>query len=142
MKHAEKGYEFFEHTADVGLRATGNTLPELFTYCAQGLVELMAEDSAIEPTESRTVSLNAESAESLLQAWLTELIVWFDIDRFLPSAFELETVTETALCGRVRGGRFDPARHPSGVEIKGVTRHQFRVERVNNQWQASLIFDV
>jgi SHS2 domain-containing protein len=142
MAGDERGYEFLDHTADVGLRATGGSLTELFVHCAQGLVELVAEDSVIEPTEVRSVSLRAESVEPLLQAWLTELLVWFDTDRFLPSAFELEAVTETALGGRVRGGRFDPARHTSGVEVKGVTHHQFRVERAHGGWRAQLIFDV
>ena len=40
-----KGYEFFEHTADVGLHVSGVTLEDLFVHAAQGLFELLVEDS-------------------------------------------------------------------------------------------------
>ena len=55
---------------------------------------------------------------------------------------QLETVTATELRGRVRGERFDPQRHTSGIEVKGVTRHQFRVEQVGGGFRARMIFDV
>ena len=138
----DKGYEFFEHTADVGMRAWGATLAELFIHAAQGLVALVAEDSAIRPTESRPVTLSASSIEELLQAWLTELLVWFDAEGFLPGAYDLESVNATALRGRIQGERFDPAQHTHGTEVKGITRHQFRVEQINGRWEARLIFDV
>ena len=137
-----KGYEFFEHTADVGMRAWGATLAELFAHAAQGLAALVAEDSAVQPAESRPVALSASSVEELLQAWLTELLVWFDAERFLPSVYDLESVSPTALRGSVRGERFDPARHTAGTEVKGITRHQFRVEQRGGRWEATLIFDV
>lgn len=136
------GYEFFEHTADVGMVATGETLEELLVHCAQGLVRLIAEESAVEPKESRLVELHARSAEALLREWLTQLIVWFDAERFLPSRYELSSVSATVLRGRVSGEQFDPSRHVHGVEVKGVTRHQFLVEQRGGRWHARLIFDV
>jgi len=142
MREAPQGYEFFEHTADVGMRASGTTLAELFVQCAKGWVALLAEDSRIEPSESRPVELHAASVDALLLAWLTQLIVWFDAEQFLPSEFVLTDVTEQTLRGHVQGERFDLARHTSGVEIKGVTRHEFQVARANGGWTAQLIFDV
>ena len=139
---AERGYEFFEHTADVGMRASGSSLAELFAHAGHGLVALVAEDSAIRPVETRAVRLRAASVEELLHAWLTELLVWFDTDRFLPAEYALGSVSATALEGEVRGERFDPARHTSGTEVKGVTRHQFRVQQHADRWEAQVIFDV
>jgi SHS2 domain-containing protein len=136
-----RGYEFFEHTADVGLIARGKTLTELFTHAAQGLVELIAEDSRLAPAESRTVSLTEDSVGDLLRAWLTQLLVWFDAERFVPAEYAV-TVSETAVGGTVRGERFDPSRHVCGTEVKGVTRHQFRIERTPDGWAARIIFDV
>ncbi len=142
MTQSEKGYEFFDHTADIGLRVSGATLPELFTHAARGIIELLAEDSRIALTDARPVRLTAPSVEGLLHGWLTELLFWFDSERFLPAVFDLQMVTETELRGQVRGGRFDPQRHVAGVEVKGVTRHAFSVTRVHQHWEASLILDV
>lgn len=139
---AEPGYEFFEHTADTGVRVYGKTLRDLLIHAAQSLVSLLIENSPIAVTETRPVALTASSAEGLLRAWLKELLFWFATDRFLPGEYHLETVTPTELRGRVLGERFDPARHAQGTEIKGVTYHQFRVEQTSSGWEAELIFDV
>jgi len=139
----QAGFEFLDHTADVGLRATGASLSELFVHAARGLVALLAEDSAAAPAETRSVTITAESVEDLLSAWLTDVLVWFDAERFLPAAFRLDVVTDTVLRGQVDGERFDPERHVSGVEVKGVTRHQFLVGRTpDGGWEARIIFDV
>ena len=135
-------YEFFDHTADVGIRAHGPTLAELFIAMAQGLTELIAEDSRLEPKQERLVQLEAKSTESLLLAWLKELLFWFSSDRFLPVRYELDEVTPTTLRGRVRGETFDPARHAQGREVKAITRHQLSVRQADGRWQAQAIVDV
>ena len=81
----DTGYDFFDHTADIGIRAKGGTLAELFMHLAEGLTALIAEASDIEPREARPIQLTAADAESLLLAWLQELVFWFSTDRFLPA---------------------------------------------------------
>ena len=137
-----KGYEFFEHTADTGLKAYGKTLEELFMNAANGLVALLVEDSPIAATETRMIALSAASLEALLQRWLKELLFWFATDRFLPSSYHFDAVSDTEVRGRIIGERFDPTRHTQGIEVKGVTYHEYRVQQINNRWEASLIFDV
>ena len=138
----DKGYAFFEHTADVGMRAWGATLEELFRHAAKGLVELLVEDSVIALRETRSVVLSASTVEGLLHHWLTELIGRFDMDQFLPGGYEFDAMSETALRGRLSGECFQLGRHTHGVEVKGVTRHQFRVEHATGRWEARVIFDV
>jgi SHS2 domain-containing protein len=135
-------YEFFEHTADVGIRATGATLEELLVRMAQGLVELIAEDSRLEPAASRPIRLAADGASALLLKWLQELLFWFSAERFLPVAYELEEVTPTSLRGRVRGDTFDPTRHVQGREVKAITRHLLEVAQRNGCWHGQVIVDI
>lgn len=139
---SNRGYEFFDHTADIGIRAQGKTLAELFVRLAQGLTELIAEESALQPLEERAITLSADDPSGLLLAWLQELLFWFSTDRFLPVAYGLETVTETSLRGVVRGDTFDPARHVQGREVKAVTRHLLEVKRSNGVWQGQVIVDI
>jgi SHS2 domain-containing protein len=142
MAYEPKGYTFFDHTADVGVSAQGTTLEELFERVAKALTVLIAEDSIVQPAQERPIALSAENVEALLMGWLRELLFWFSTERFLPSAFDLDSVSETALRGRIKGERFDPARHTFGTEVKGITRHQFHVERADDRWEARVIFDV
>ena len=142
MTGAGRGYEFFDHTADVGIRAKGTTLEELFVRMARGLTELIAEDSGLQPRQSKLITLTSDGAEELLLAWLQELLFWFSTERFLPVQYTLSAVTQTALMGTVRGDVFDPARHVQGREVKAITRHQLRVRQVDNEWEAEVIVDI
>ena len=142
MSHSHQGFEFFDHTADVGVRVTGRSLSELFVHAAQALVSLWVEDSPAHSTQQRPIALHADSVEGLLVAWLTQLIVWFDAGRFVPATYALTKISDTSLDANIAGELFDPKRHRCGVEVKGVTRHQFRVSQNPGGWEAILIFDV
>ena len=139
---SDKGYRFFDHTADVGLTATGKTMGELFTHAAQGLVELLVGESQIASQDTRTIQLQASSVEELLAAWLKELLYWFSTDRFLPAVYQLDEAGRTELRGRIIGETFNPVRHAPGTEVKGITRHQFTVTETPDGWAARIIFDV
>ena len=136
------GYEFFEHTADIGIRAEASTLQALFVAMARGLTELIAEDSTIRPEHQRSIELEAPDASTLLLVWLTELLFWFSTERFLPVEYSLQHVTATRLQGVVRGGIFSPARDVQGREVKAITRHRLAVEQRNSVWRAEAIVDI
>ena len=142
MAGTTKGYEFFEHTADIGIRAVGTTLTEVFVGMARGLTELIAEDSRLQPRERRAIQLSSSDAASLLLAWLQELLVWFSTERFLPVEYELEDVTPTTLRGHVRGDTFEPSRHVQGHEVKAITRHLLEVSERNGTWEGQVIVDI
>jgi SHS2 domain-containing protein len=137
-----KGYEFFEHTADIGIRASGTTLEELFVHMARGLVELIAEDSVIQPQDLRMIQLEASAADELLFAWLRELLFLFSTERFLPSRYAFDAATPTMLRGRVLGSTFDPSRHVQGREVKAITRHRLSVSQQDGLWRAEVIVDI
>ena len=142
MAHSTKTYAFFDHTADIGIKAQAKTLAELFIAIAQGLVELIAEDSRLPPLEERRLTLSEPEPALLLWRWLDELLVWFSTDRFLPVEFQMDEVTPTSLKGAVRGGRFDPARHVQGREVKAITRHLLMVEQHHGMWHGEVIVDI
>ena len=139
---ASSGYEFFAHTADTGIRAHGPQLQDVLTGLADGLKELLAEDSRIEPREARPVRLEADDAASLVLVWLQQLLFWFSTERFLPAAYEFTEVTPTTLRGAVRGGLFDPRRHTQGREVKAITRHRLEVWQADGQWWGQVIVDI
>ena len=142
MPAEAKGHAFFDHTADIGIRAEGETLAELFVHMAQGLVELIVEDSALQARRSRPIRLTAPDVEPLLLVWLQELLFWFSTERFLPAQYRLNEVTPTSLRGELRGERFDPSRHVQGREVKAVTRHLLEVRQQDGRWHGQVIVDI
>ncbi|HVG36893.1 MAG TPA: archease, partial [Thermoplasmata archaeon] len=58
-------YEEIEHTADVGIRAYGATLNELFANAAEGMFSLVADLGAVKPVGEIEVRLAAEDIPTL-----------------------------------------------------------------------------
>ena len=68
-----KRYEYLEHTGDIGIRAYGSTLKELFMNAAQGLLAATADLSTVGTKTQTEIEVSAESLEELMVAWLDEL---------------------------------------------------------------------
>ena len=131
-----------EHTADVGVVGKGKTMAEAFENAAYGMFSVMAELDSYVPTDNRTVEVESEDVVSLLQSFLSSLIVLFDGDAMLPLEFE---ITELEL-GRLK---CEVSVRPVGEDIvwlgpavKAVTYHQMAVEEHDGCWSARAIFDV
>src|SRR5258708_12041539 len=89
--------EVFEHPADIGLHAYGQTLPELFTNAAAGMESLMVAPAQIEASVSREVRVDGHDLVSLLVSWLNELIFLFDTEYLLLCQFDITDFTNTPL---------------------------------------------
>lgn len=135
-------YEVFDHTADVGLHAYGQTLPELFTNAAAGMESLMVLPEQVELRTSREVSVEGHDLISLLVSWLNELIFLFDTEYLLLNQFEITNFTGTHLAATVTGEPYDSMRHDLSSAIKAVTWHEASVNPTAEGYQARIIFDI
>ncbi len=136
-------YEIVEHTADVGIRAAGRSLEELFAHMAQGMFSLIVEPGGIRSRQTVSVSARARDQQELLLAWLRELLYLFDTRHFIGNSFQVEELTPTRIRAAVGGEKLDPARHTVLKEVKAVTYHAFSMEkRPDGRWVAQVIFDI
>ena len=81
------GFEFFDVTADVGLRAYGKTLEEAFKNAALATFEVMTDTSKIKPSICKKVKIESEDLLALLYDWLDELIFLHDAEYLIFSHF-------------------------------------------------------
>jgi SHS2 domain-containing protein len=138
-------FEFFSHTADIGVVLTGSTLDELFAAAAEAFVETLTDRARVLPVERWTVALDAPQPDLLLLDWLSELLYRFDARALLPARVSVSVARVTPawhLEAVVDGERVDPDRHPIKVLIKAVTYHGLQVERTSVGWRGRVIFDV
>jgi SHS2 domain-containing protein len=141
-------FEIIEHPADVGFRAYGATLEELFVHAAEALLALACEPEGIEEREQRTVYASGRDLESLLFAWLAEILAAGDAEKMFFRRAEVKELQPPdgnrggEVRGVVYGERFDRSRHHPGTYIKAVTYHQLRVERTADGWRATVYLDV
>jgi len=132
-------YEEIEHTADVGIRAYGSTLNELFANAAEGMFSLIADLDSVKPVGEIEVRLAAEDIPTLKLRWLSELLYIHETQRLLLAAFDVQ-VDGTSLRGRARGEAIDKKRHELKLVIKAVTRHRLSVDP--QKGIAEVIFDI
>jgi SHS2 domain-containing protein len=135
-------FEFFEHTADLGLRVRAPDLDTLFAEAAQAVFAAIVEDlRTVEPRERLDVRLPPDDREYLLFDWLRQLLYHFDARHLLLGRFEVR-VGEAGLTGTAWGEPLDRARHVLDHEVKAITYHGLRVEQTADGWLAEVIVDI
>ncbi len=139
---SQKPYEVFEHTADIGLHAYGDTLAELFIHAAQGMESLMIPLEQVCIQVSHEIVVDGHDSVSLLIAWLNELIFLFDTEYLIFREFNIDDLSEAHLKGHASGEPYDAQRHDLSSAIKAVTWHEAIVERTESGYKARVIFDI
>ena len=135
-------YELFEHTADLGLRATAPDLDTLFAEMAQCLFTAIVEAPAtIRSERPETVEVAGADREYLLFDWRKHLLYKFDAEHQVYGRFEVK-VRDDGLTATVWGEPLDPARHLLNHEVKAITYHELKVEPTAGGWAAEVIVDI
>ena len=135
------GFEFMDHTADVGIVATGKDLREAFAQAARGLFDFMADIDCVREAETCDVSVTAPDRDALLVAWLNELLFLCEVEHRYFSRFEIYEMEETGLKARCYGERFDADRHRLKSGVKSATYHILSVED-GNPSRVQVVLDV
>lgn len=134
-------YEVMDVSADIGLRAKGDSLQDCFKNAGLGLYSLITDPQQLHITESRQIKIEADSVEDLLVSYLNELIFLFDTEGFIGKDIEIE-IKNHSLNAKVYGEIFQPQKHEQKLLIKAATYHNLVLKKQNNLWIAEIIFDI
>ena len=135
-------YEFFEHTADLGLRVRSRDLNGLFRDAAMGLFAMVVEDLPQgRAGDFREFSISGRRLDYLFFDWLNELLFVFDTERLLLGNFDVE-VSESGVTASVNAWAWDEGVDRPLREVKAITYHGLRVEQTEEGWLAEVIVDI
>lgn len=123
-----RGFEYFDHTADVGVRAWGPTLSDAFAAAAEGLVAYMVDVSKARRVGEAALVVEAGSDDRLLHTFLEEVLYLFETERWVISRVDV-AIEHGRLLATLHGEALDPARHGHVHEVKAVTFHDLHVQR-------------
>lgn len=137
-----KGYEFFDHTADVGLKCSGKDLKELFINGAKGMFEVLGDVSAFSAQDTRSIDIESADIEELFHDWLSELLFIFDSEKIFLVDFRITELNGKRLRAVVRGESYNQKASKIKGEIKAVTYHGMEVVKDKNGYSASVVFDI
>ena len=132
-------YREVEHTADWAIEVWGEDLAGLFEHAAEALFEMQGADLAVKPTVAMVASCQGMDLETLLVAWLNELLYLSEMNDALFTRFEVAITgsLEPALTASVGGvpGRGHLA------HVKAITYYHLTVEQGAGGWRATVTFD-
>jgi SHS2 domain-containing protein len=133
------GFEIVDHTADWSLRVWGQNFTELLLNAAVGMNSLMlGEETAVSPTITRALTLDAFDRETLLVDWLGELAYFAEMEQLVFPDITLTAVTPSHLEASLRGGRAaELVKH-----IKAVTYHNLEIVETAVGLETTIVFDV
>ena len=140
-----EAYTYLDHTGDLGIRAYGTTLIQLFTNAAKGLLESIADLGTIDEVTQIEIEVSAASLEDLMVAWLDELNFRHEVEEVFFRRVEIRRLSEQPpmLSAVAYGEPTDFKKHVVYTEIKSVTYHQLLVEQeLDGSWVAQVIFDL
>ena len=136
------GFTLLDHTADVGVIATGDTLADALSWAAVGMFSVMVDPEDVQPRESREVSVTSADRGSLVVDWLNELLYWYEAEGFLPRSFDIHIDEyEASLEARCTGEPVDARRHSLMTAIKAATYHDLEVSH-DGEWRIQVVLDV
>jgi SHS2 domain-containing protein len=136
-------FELLEHTADIGIRARGASLEEVFEHATEGLAEVLGAWRPPEgsPGEEVPLEVSAGDPGGLLVDWLNEVLWLREVREAVVAGVRVERVGEGAAAGSVVLAGGGPA--PDGTFVKAVTYHRLRVEPdPDGGWLAEVYLDV
>ncbi len=132
-------YVLIDHTADMMVRAFGDTLEECFGNAAYALFDQTVDLSNVGTDESVDVRVTGIDDEDRLYSFLSEMLFVEDADNMVLREFDVHFEGEDVVC-TARGERLDRSKHRVKSEVKAVTYHMMEIDRETPS--VTVLFDV
>lgn len=136
-KKSFMGYEEISHTADWSIRVWANDLRGLLVESARGMYWLAGAELADEPRVTQTFEAEEPDGESLLVAFLSELVYYAEQENLGFDRFDIQ----------VKDGRLNVEMGGAPLEkldkaIKAVTWHNLKINGTARGLEVEIVFDV
>lgn len=135
-------YRLLDHTSDIGVEIYGADLADLFANAATCLFDLILDRESVGETRTIPVSLEATTLPELFLDWLRELLFLFSARSLAVRRVEIAAVEPTRIEATVFGEEFSQERHGLKVEVKTPTYHQYSIDKTDEGFRATVVFDV
>ena len=137
------GYREIEHVADWELNVWAPDFPALLVQAAKGMDALSGLKFEVEPCHRQKIVLAAQDQESLLVAFLSELLFIAQLERLGFDRFDIHITAETPtekleLQANLEGYPIQSL----NKEIKAVTYHNLKIRQTDKGLETNIVFDI
>lgn len=132
--------------ADLAFDATGDSLEEVFRGATAAVIETLANPPTIGSTWRQVIVRTDEDPAGLLFDWLSDLVYWKDAAGVVFSRADLTLAQQSdgswRLQAELYGEPVNPARQELRADVKGVTKHLYRLACEGGRWRVRVVLDV
>ncbi len=145
-----RDFELIDHTADLEIRVYGATIEQLFHNALCGMFQAIKpqipgcsiKNDRVQCKElSRHHKLHVESPdrEALLVDFLSQALYLSDVHNEAYLDVTIHALSDTMIDATIHGA---PITGFEDVEIKAVTYHDMKIQKMNGLWQVNIVFDI
>jgi len=139
-------YEYLDHEADVGIRASGGTLEEAIAEGARAMFGVMTDINRVGRREEVPIHCQADDPAALFVECLNEILFQRDVRHLLFADFQVTRLIHTdagyELEGIAYGEILDAAKHDLWTEVKAATYSGLRYEIGDGKHTLQCVLDV
>ena len=135
-------FEELPHTADFCLHVWASDMATLFVESARGMNDLAGYGLDENSKAERTFSTSAMDPESLLVAFLSELIYFAEKDHLAFDRFDLELDINFDKISNISTTLHGAAILSTKKMIKAVTYHNLKIQKTVKGFEVEIVFDV
>ena len=140
-------FRFLEDVAlaDIAFEAEGDSIEDLFQGATRALLETMADPQTVGVSWKRRIVKMDAALDDLLVEWLSEIVYWKDAAGVVFHEAPLSLIHEKGqwkIEASLIGAPVDHTRQTLRNDVKGITRHLYRVVQEGRLWKATVVVDV
>ena len=133
-------FEVLSHTSDLKIRAYGNEKKELFKNMLVGMFASIHPTFIKEAAKTEhSFEVHASDIELLLVDFLSHALYLSDIHKEAYVDVAIDEMSDLHIVGRFVGRQI---RYFEECEIKAVTYHDLKVEKTDDGYTATVLFDL
>lgn len=134
-------FEYFDVTADIGVKVWGVNINEVFENTAIAVTSLMLDPLKIGKKIVKDLIIEGNDLSSLLVNWITELLIIRDSEGILFSSFEVNVSEDgRSLNAKNYGDYF--IGNDLEMDIKAITYSLFKLEKRDGQYYLQFVLDI
>jgi SHS2 domain-containing protein len=138
----QAGYELFDHTADMGVRAFAPSVPELLRAAGDGLYGVIGDLVPEGEARPERFEFTGGDLAELLRDYLAELLLVFERDHRMLTAVRVETFEPGRLVASGESRPVSRAKSAFDREVKAVTYHGLEIQPIEGGYEVRYIADV
>lgn len=134
----EKKFEILEHTADLRIRAFGETKEDLFRNSLFGMSSVQKAELPAGEKITKKIKIESTDLTALLVDFLSEALTQSQINKAVFYAAEFSKFSDTALEGEIEGVKIAEFNE----DVKAATYHGAEIIQKNDVYEVTVVYDI